>query len=406
MAAHARPATIALIIIAQSTQNLAFSGIALFLPLIRQDIEMTFAQAGSLAVSASVVYTVMQVPSGYLGDRFGAKRLFLIGLLGLNAMSFLLAVLDTYHALVVNQAISGFFRALVFAPGLLLITAQFSTGRRATAMGLYVAGGFSSIIVLNLLGPVLVEPLGWRTLFVIFSAAGVAVVLLYWWVSEPGPAPESGASRPTVGELVRLLRHRIMWLASLVQFVRLAVVQSLRFWLPTYLVTDKGFSLQVAGLVVALGAAVTVPSNFIGGYLSDLRQQPLLIIGTSLSILAASFVLLVTSDSLLVLIAVVALQSVFVQAYFGSLFEVPIQHLGERGAGTVNGFGNFWANVGGLVFTYVLGVTKDVTGSFSFGWYSLAAMCVIGLVATLLMRRVKPLADGTDPTATTASPAP
>lgn len=383
----------ALIIVAQSTQNLALGGIALFLPLIRTDITMTFSQAGSLAVAASVIYTVMQVPSGYLGDRFGAKRLFVIGLIGLNVLSFLLAVLDSYAALMINQAVSGFFRALVFAPGLVLITAQFASGRRATAMGLYVAGGFSSIIVLNLLGPLLVGPLGWRTLFAIFSAVGLVLVLLYWWIGDPGPASQTAANRPTFGELAGLLRHRVMWLASLVQFVRLAVVQALRFWLPSYLVTDKGFSLQVAGLVVALGAVVTAPSNFIGGYLSDLRQQPLLIIGTSLSILAASLVLLVTSASLPLLIAVVVLQSVFVQAYFGSLFEVPIQHLGERGAGTVNGFGNFWANVGGLVFTYALGAVKDLTGSFDLGWYSLAALCVVGLVATLLMRRLEPVHD-------------
>lgn len=347
---------------------------------------MTFSQAGSLAVAALVTYTAMQVPAGFLGDRFGAKRLFTIGLLGINVTALLLAVLDTYAALVVTQAVSGVFRALVFAPGLVLITAQFAPSRRATAMGLYVAGGFASTIVLNLFGPLLVEPLGWRGLFALFAAVGLALVLLYWWIGDAGTVQARTSTRLAVGDVARLLRDRVVWLASVVQFVRLAVAQTLRFWLPVYLLADKGLPLQVVGLVVALGAAVTAPSNFLGGYVSDRRGQPLLIIGTSLTVLAASFVLLVTSTSLPVIIAVVVLQSVFVQAYFGSLFEVPIQHLGEDGAGTVNGFGNFWANVGGLLFTYLLGVVKDATGSFDLGWYSLGVICVVGLVATLLLR--------------------
>ncbi len=55
---------VALIVACQSTQALAFGGIALFLPLIRSDVGLTFAQAGTLASASTLVYAVMQVPSG------------------------------------------------------------------------------------------------------------------------------------------------------------------------------------------------------------------------------------------------------------------------------------------------------------------------------------------------------
>lgn len=387
MSQRGRRVNIALIVVCQSTQGLALGGIALFIPLIRSDIAMTFSQAGTLAASSLLVYAAMQVPSGYLADRFGARRLFLIGLLGANTTSLALAVMQTYGSLLVNQALSGFFRSLVFAPGLVLITSQFPTRRRATAMGLYVAGGFSTNIVLNALGPVLVGPLGWRALFAIFSIVGLVIIGLYWWIGEAGPRPEPSATRSRGRQLVGLLRHRVLWLAGAVQFVRLAVVQALRFWLPTYIVTDKGLSLQFAGLLVALGAIVTAPSNLLGGYVSDRRQQPLLVVGASLAVLAISFVLLVHVDQTPLLVGVVVLQSVFVQAYFGPLFDVPIRQLGAGVAGTVNGFGNFWANVGGLTIAYVLGVVKDTTGSFAAGWYGVSALCVAGLVVTAAMAR-------------------
>src|SRR5690606_13441786 len=126
-------------------------------------------------------------PSGFLSDRFGPKRLFVIGVLGTNAMTLLFSQLHSYWPLLANQALSGVFRALVFAPGMLLITSLFPSDRRATAMGLFVAGGFSSNIFLNALGPLAVTRLGWRDVFLIFSLIGFTIVALYWRVGAPGP---------------------------------------------------------------------------------------------------------------------------------------------------------------------------------------------------------------------------
>jgi MFS family permease len=125
--------------------------------------EFDFAQGGTLAASSTLVYALMQIPVGYLADRFGARRLFIVGLFGTSLLSLSFALIHVYWLLVLNQAVSGFFRALLFAPGLVLISALFPPNRRAMALGLYVAGGSSSNVLLNLLGPVLVGPLGWRS---------------------------------------------------------------------------------------------------------------------------------------------------------------------------------------------------------------------------------------------------
>ena len=220
----------------------------------------------------------MQIPSGYLADRVGPKRLFLLGLLGTSLLTFAFAQLHQYWLLVANQAATGFFRALVFAPGLVLIGALFPPNRRATAMGLYVAGGFSSNVVLNSLGPILVRPLGWRNLFEIFSLGGMIILFCYWRFGAGDPA-RTGAAPLRVRDVFGLFRYRVTWLLGGIQYVRLAVAIGLAFWLPSFLVDDRGTSLEVAGLIVAVGAALTAPSNFLGGYLSDRLQRPLLTIG-------------------------------------------------------------------------------------------------------------------------------
>jgi ACS family D-galactonate transporter-like MFS transporter len=405
MLKRSRALSISLIILCQSMQALVFGGVALFLPLIRSDIGLSFSQAGTLAAGSALTYALMQVPSGYLADRFGPKRVFLAGLLGVNVLSFTFAVLGTYPLLLANQTALGVFRAFMFAPGMLLISSQFPADRRDTAMGLYVAGGFSSNIVLNSLGPLLVGPLGWQALFMLFSGTGLLLGVTYWKAGHPDP-DRTGLPPVRLGDVRRLFRHPVLWFSAVVQFVRLAVVMGLAFWLPTYIVEDKGFSLTTAGLVVALGAAVTAPSNFFGGYISDRLGRPTLVIGTCLAVLAVTISLLINVGSLPVLIGVIAVNSVFVQLYFGPLFGVPIRVLGSEAAGLLTGFSNFCANLGGLAATYTLGAVKDATGSFAVGLYGLAGLCVVGLVCNLGLSRTlsasRAAAAGTAATSTSA----
>lgn len=361
----------------QSTQALVLGGIALFLPLIRKSFGITFAQAGLISATSILVYAFMQVPSGYLADRIGPKRLFAAGLLGTNLLAFSFAHLHSFRLVLVNQAASGFFRAFVFAPGLLLITALFPSDRRATALGLFVAAGFSSSFLLNTLGPVLVGPLGWRNLFTIFALGGLGALALFWRL---GPEASTGTARePTRHDNLALLRRRTMWLIAAIQYVRYALVGSMTAWLPSFVVYDRGHSLRVAGLIVAAGAVLTAPSNFFGGFLSDRLRNPLLVIGASLAVLSGLMFVLARAHGLLVLVVVIALIFVFLQFYFGPLFALPIELFGNANAGFISGFANLFANVGGFTFVFVIGAIKDSTGTFAAGFYALSGLALVGL---------------------------
>lgn len=374
-----------MLVVCQSCIGLIFGGIGLFLPLIRTDLGISFTQAGTLAAVSNLTYALMQVPSGYLADRFPPRRLFIIGMIGLNILSALFAVLDSYPLLLIDQALAGIFRALVFMPGLLLMTELFPPGRRASAMGLYVVGGFSSNILLSAVGPLLAGPLGWQLLFLIFSGFGLLTVLLYRYLAGPA-VPRPAVDPVRFREIPGLLRQRVVQLTGVIQFTRLSVAQGFTFWLPSYLVVDRGQTLATAGLVAAVASAISAPVNYFGGYLSDRINRPLLVIGGSLSILTVGLSLLTYAPGVPGVLGVVALISVVIQIYFGPLFALPLQVLGDRNAGLISGLGNFWANLGGFAFVYALGAVKDSTGSFRAGFLSLAVLCVVALIAALLIR--------------------
>lgn len=374
-----------LIVVAQSTQAIAVGAIALFLPIIRTDLGITFGQAGLLSAATTLTYALMQIPSGVLADRFNPKVLFAIGVLGSNLLAMLFSVVPVFGWLLAIQAVSGIFRALMFVPGLLLITRHFSVEKRATAMGLFVAGGFSSNILLNLVGPFLVGPLGWRGLILLSSTLGLAVLGAFWFLGDDAPRPE--AHHPLAGDS-SVWRQPAWWLLGFIQFARLAIVHGFTFWLPAYLVVERGFSLVQAGLVVALSSAITAPANIAGGILSDRLGRPIAVIGVSLGALALLLGLVGHLKNVALLVVVVAIIALFIQLYFGPLFAVPRQIFGPRVAGLSSGFGNFCANLGGFASALLLGILKDATGSFTLGFVILAAVATVSLAATVTLARI------------------
>jgi sugar phosphate permease len=385
---HDGPITVTLVIFCQSFQGLTVGGIALFLPLIRQDLGMSFEQAGMLSAAMTFTYALGQIPAGYLADKYGPKRLFFIGVLGTTVLSLWFGFIETFWMAVANQLVTGVFRALLFAPGLSLIASWFPPDRRATAMGLFVIGGFSGNILLSLVGPFMALQWGWRVPFIVFSVLGIGAAFLYHFLGREKPRT---GPRQEVGMLdaFQLFRYPLMWVCAGIQFIRFGVVTSFNFWLPSLLVSDRGFSLYAAGLVMAMSAALSAPTNAVGGYVSDRLKNPPLVIGVSLAMLAVTSLLIVLTKSPPLLIAVIALNALFLQLYFGPLFHVPVEVLGPRVAGMSAGFSNLWANVGALTFAYTLGVIKDRQGAFSLGFMGITVACAIGLGLTLVLARMR-----------------
>jgi sugar phosphate permease len=380
--------TVSLVVLCQLFHGLTFSGIPMFLPLIRDDLHITFSQAGLLSAAATLSYAFGQVPAGYLSDRFGPKRLFFIGLLGWSALSMTLGLVHVFWLAVVNQLIAGAFRALLFAPGMSLLVSWFPPQRRATAMSLYMVGGFGGTIVLSLFGPWLAHELGWRPTFMMLAALGVAAAFVYHRYARQKPARE-GVKQPRLAEVIGLFRHRILWVCSAIQFIRFSVVTAVNFWLPTLLVADRGFTLQEAGFVTAMSAAFIAPSNAAGGYASDRLKNPPLVIGASLAILACCATLLVTVSSVAAMLLVIVFMSIFLQFYFGPLFLVPMEVLGQRTAGMTTGISNLFANIGGFLTAYALGVVKDQSGSFKWGFVGVSVLCLAGVGLSFVLARMR-----------------
>lgn len=379
-----RNVTVLLVTICRGFQQLTFTGIALFLPLIRKDLGLSFTQGGTISVVNTSIYAFMQIPAGYLTDRFGAKRLFFIGVLGICVLCLTFGLVSEYWQALANQILSGFFRAMIFVPGLVLLTGWFSPDRRATAMGLSSLGVLWGSIVLNIIGPLLVANFGWRFPFLTFAPVGIIASFVFLRFGKESSST-SEHEKTGMHDMLQLFRYPVMWVCAALQFIRLAVVQGISFWLPSLLIDDKGLSLQLTGLLIGIRMILTAPSNLLGGYISDRLRNPILVIGSALIILAITTGLLVVVSNITILILLICINGIFVQIYFGPLFSIPVDILGTRRTGILGGFSNFFANLGSFSFVYLLGKLKDITGSFNSGFYAISVICIIGLAFSILL---------------------
>ncbi len=375
--------TVVLVVLCLSFQSFAIGGIALFLPVMKLEFGFSFTQGGAISAASLLVYALMQIPSGYLSDRFGSKQLFSAGVLGVTILSLLVGFITDYWQLVANQAVTGFFRALMFAPGMALLAGWFSKERRATAMGLHLLGILLGSIVLNSSGPFISAKHDWRFIFIVFSAVGIAIAFSY--LLQGKESPSGPAHTVNLRDALRLLKERTIWYCNAIQFVRLAVFQGFAFWLPTLLIDEKGLSLQVTGLIIAARTVLIAPSSIAGSYLSDRWKNPTTVIGLSLAMLAVTTALIIEVQNITIVIILILINSLFIQLSFGPLFAIPSEKYGAQITGTTSGIGNFFANLGSFSFSYLLGALKDISGSFESGFLAMVGACLVGLLFTVFL---------------------
>jgi EmrB/QacA subfamily drug resistance transporter len=169
-----------LITVAVGVMMVALDGtiVAIANPAIQKDLGATFAQVQWITNGYFLALAVSLITAGKLGDRFGHRQTFLIGVVGFAAASGAIGLSDSIALVVTFRVLQGLFGALLMPAALGLLRATFPAEKLNMAIGIWGMVIGASTAGGPILGGVLVEHVNWQSVFFINVPVGVLAVVL------------------------------------------------------------------------------------------------------------------------------------------------------------------------------------------------------------------------------------
>ena len=346
---------------------------------IAQDFNLSASQKGVLVALPLLAGAILRIPLGIAADHYGPKRTGVVGLL-LTTVPLLIGWLgaDSLPHLYGVGVLLGIAGAS-FAVALPLASRWYPARYQGLAMGIAGAGN-SGTVIAALVAPRLAERVGWHSVFGLALLPILGVLLIYILLvkeSPTQPAPQG------LTAYLEVLRERDAWWFNLFYMVTFGGFVGLASFLAIFFHDEYGLSRIAAGNLTALCVCAGSFVRPLGGHLADRLGGIRL-----LSLLFGIIGMLMFAISQLPALPLMALLFFVSMALLGmgngAVFQLVPQRFQQR-IGVATGLVGATGGLGGFLLPSLLGVLKDLLGSYSAGFllFGLAALSALLLLLTV-----------------------
>ena len=394
-AAAGRWGILALIMAAQTMANVGPLGIPSIAPLIREDLGLSMAQAGSFLSAYYIGAALMSLPAGWMADRWGVLATMVLGQVLIAGGLFGVAGSVSFSLLTVIMVCAGAGYGMLNPTTAKAAMAWFPRRQRATAVGLKQVGLPLGGALGALIMPPLALWLGWRSAVALPASLIAALGALTWLLYHDPPRP-TGARGVTVGggtSLAAVLANRDLWLVSSSTLVFAGMQTVWMSFLVLYLTDVLRLSLVEAGRYLVMAQVAGMAGRVIFGLLSDglfegRRRIVLVIAGVGST--ACSLAMAGTGpDTGAWVLAPLALTfGFFGIGWNGVQHTLLAEIVGPRGAGTAVGLGLTVSSLGVSLCPPLFGLAVQRLGGFSLPW------AVLGIVMAMNLCLLIPVREG------------
>ncbi|WP_244818309.1 MFS transporter [Caballeronia sp. Lep1P3] len=399
---------------------------------IQKALHISPVEMGYIFSSFAWAYVIAQLPSGWLLDRFGSKRVYAFSIF---FWSLLTAVQGFVAALPVGVAFATLFlmRFLVGAaeapafPGNARLTATwFPTAERGTASAIFNSAQYFATVLFSPIMGWITHTYGWPYVFYAMGALGLLIAGLWLrtiyaprqhplaneaevrYIADNGAmvdledrqlaqerrAAQTHTANPrTHGRhaLAQLLKSRMMLGVFIAQYCITTLTYFFLTWFPIYLVQERHMSILKAGFVASIPAIAGFLGGVLGGVVSDrlmkrgfststARKVPI-VVGLLLStcMIACNYV-----DNQWLIIGIMA--AAFFGKGIGALgWAVVSDTAPKQASGLCAALFNTFGNTAGITTPIVIGYLVQGTGSFAAALVFVSANAVIAIVCYLFV---------------------
>jgi MFS family permease len=357
------------------------------LPYIRDDLSLTYTQAGWLVSAYGLAYGISQLPAGWLADRIGPRIIVTIGVAGVGVAGLLIGFAPTYVMLALFLVLLGIAGGGYHPAAVPLVSASAEAKNRGRTLGLHQVGGSSGYFLAPLIVAGIASTFGWRGTFLAVSVPTIVFgVVVYMLLSRLGygknAEPKLDASHPETAPSPRRLRPLVT--VIILGIAIMSLVMSTVSFIPLFIVDHfRGVSNEAAAAMISLVFLGGLWAAPLGGYLSDrLGRVPVILAAgfiTGLAIYLQNVVPLGMAFSAVLIILGMAMHlgmPVF-EAYI-------ISHTSQRKRSTILGI-YYLGTEGGLAIAPLIGYIIDRYGFYTGFSVVGATMAVVTLVCAILL---------------------
>ena len=388
--------------------------ISMTAPFMQRDLHLSDAQMGFVFSAFTFAYAMLEIPAGWLADRFGPRLMLTRVVVWWSLLTAITGFTGGFVSLLVVRFLFGAGEAGVF-PGLSRVFSRWlPSDWRGNAFGLAVmtallGGALTQKLTAHLLGTLHGD---WRMIFYLYALAGIvwAVVWYFWFRDEPHHHPSVNAAElAIIGTRPPAQHPPVPWkniLCSrpllLLCGMYFSVIYGWYFfltWMPKYLMEARGFNLKTTGWLAMLPLLCMAVGVATGGFASDAlvrrigrrwgRRIPGLIGLPLAAVLTVTAIQTVDAKTSAYLFALAAGLATFgVAPGWAACLDIGGQH-----AGVVTGAMNTFGNLGGTAMPLLMGYCLKWWGSWNVTLMSVAFFYLMAAVGWLFIDADEPIRD-------------
>ena len=383
---------------------------------VAKELQLSAISMGYIFSAFGWAYLLMQIPGGWLLDRYGSKKVYTYSLFFWSLFTFMQGFVDMVPlayagiSMFIMRFMLGFSEAPSFPANARIVAAWFPTKERGTASAIFNSAQYFSLALFSPLLGWLTFAWGWEHVFTVMG--GIGFVLTFLWVKfihnptdhprmskeeldyitaggavvdmdhkKPGAVVEG----PKLHYIKQLLTNRMMLGVFFGQYFINTITWFFLTWFPIYLVQDKGMSILKVGMVASIPALCGFAGGVLGGVFSDslIKRGYSLTVARKIPIvlgmlLASTIILCNYTESTALVITLMAFA--FFGKGFGALgWPVIADTAPKEMVGLCGAVFNVFGNVASIVTPLVIGYLVSELHSFN------AALIFVGCSALMAM---------------------
>ena len=365
---------------------------------IMSDLQLSPSQWGWVQSAFILSYGLMQIPMGWLGDRYGHRSVLAMIVLWWSLFTAFTGMAGSLMALLAIRFMFGIGEAGSSPCSTGVISRWFSKDEVGKAQGYVWAasrlgGALTPFVVIPVMAWV-----GWRAAFYLLGALGVVWAAVWYWYYRPTPqsiparegstdsknmVTAEDSSEPSAASKKGWVRSPQVWLLCVMYFFYAFGSWFFFSWFPTFMELGRGFDRSELTYAVAVPFVMSMIGNIAGGHLTDrlsrrygLKTGRKALGSTSLAVSAVCMFLAAFIPGKMAVFVFLSLCFGIFDLMLPSAWALCID-IGGRRAGTISGAMNTAGNLGGFCCGILFGQLVESSGNYNLPLYMIAAMLLI-----------------------------